>query len=266
MNAFLERGIPDFRCFESRRVRFPAHLHRHVELVLVLEGNPVAYADGEQCVLAPGDAFIAFPNQVHSYDPPTAEERACVLIIEPELITEFEPLLFDSVPKTSHLRGIADETMHNICTRLRELQHVHGLLELTERRALLLLLFGRILSHCELVQPSTDASSAFKGVVRYCMQHYAEEISLSVLERELHVSKYYVSHLFSEKMRLGFNDYINSLRVSHACRLLRQEGAAITAVSEAVGFATVRTFNRAFQKEMGMTPSEYKQLKKEEKK
>ncbi len=265
MNAFLERGIPEFRCTEGTRLRFPAHLHRHVELVLFRSGRAVAYADGERCELAAGDVFIAFPNQVHSYDPPTGEERYYVLIVEPELMAELQEILFHSVPKSAVLRGAVDEEMLSLARRLRELKAAHTVLEQTERRALLLLLFGKILSRCELVHSNAEASSAFKSVINYCTQNYEKELTLSVLERELHISKYYISHLFAERMRLGFNDYINSLRVSHACRLLRHAEQGVTAVGAAVGFSTTRTFNRAFLKEMGMTPSEYRTLKKGEK-
>ena len=64
--------------------------------------------------------------------------------------------------------------------------------------------------------------------------------------------------MMSAKLRMGFNDYINSLRVSNACKLLRKTDLSITEISERVGFNTLRTFNRAFSKQMGMTPREYR--------
>ena len=35
----------------------------------------------------------------------------------------------------------------------------------------------------------------------------------------------------------------------------------MTEISEAVGFNTLRTFNRSFQKQLGMTPSDYRAKK-----
>jgi AraC-like DNA-binding protein len=78
------------------------------------------------------------------------------------------------------------------------------------------------------------------------------------LERDLHISKYYISHVMSQKLNIGFNDYVNSLRISSACRLLRKSDRSITEISELVGFNTLRTFNRAFFKQMGVTPSDYR--------
>jgi AraC-like DNA-binding protein len=68
------------------------------------------------------------------------------------------------------------------------------------------------------------------------------------------------------KLQIGFNDYINSLRVSNACKYLVKSEKSITEISEIVGFNTLRTFNRAFVKQMGTTPSKYRNEKKAEKK
>ena len=62
----------------------------------------------------------------------------------------------------------------------------------------------------------------------------------------------------NKKLNMGFNDYVNQIRVSNACRKLSESDAAISQISEEVGFSTVRTFNRAFSKHVGMTPREYR--------
>ncbi|MBO7296439.1 MAG: helix-turn-helix transcriptional regulator, partial [Clostridia bacterium] len=63
---------------------------------------------------------------------------------------------------------------------------------------------------------------------------------------------------FGNKIGTGFNDYINALRVSEACRYLRRTNKSITEISALVGFGTLRTFNRAFIKQVGTSPSEYR--------
>ena len=57
---------------------------------------------------------------------------------------------------------------------------------------------------------------------------------------------------------MRFNDYINSLRVSKACLLLADNDKSITTISDSVGFSTIRTFNRAFLRQTGRSPSEYR--------
>ena len=62
----------------------------------------------------------------------------------------------------------------------------------------------------------------------------------------------------NQKLGMGFNDYINSIRIGNACRLLTESNAPISEISEEVGFNTVRTFNRAFVKHIGSSPREYR--------
>ena len=99
---------------------------------------------------------------------------------------------------------------------------------------------------------------AIGSVMNYCMAHYSEPLSLDLLEKKLHINKYYISHIMNQKLNMGFNDYINSIRISNACRKLSESNLSISEISDAVGFNTVRTFNRAFSKRMGISPREYR--------
>ena len=93
----------------------------------------------------------------------------------------------------------------------------------------------------------------------YCARHYTEEISLEELARDLHMSKYYVSHIFSEQLNTGFIDYINTLRLSEACRYLESTENNVTEIGELVGFGSTRTFNRVFKSRYQVSPLEYRQ-------
>lgn len=265
MIAPLERGIPDFRCHESRRLKFAAHLHRHLELVLFLEGEATAFADTERCVLRPGDAFIVFPNQVHRYDPPYTEERSIIVIVEPDMIPALTSRFFDSIPASAHLAGFVTDELIALAERLSELKRTSSPFEEAERQGLLTVLFSRALAACKLASAHAGETPAFQAVVNYCTTHYTGELSLATLERELHISRYYISHIFADKLQIGFNDYVNSLRVSHACRYLKDEEHGITEIGALSGFSTPRTFNRAFLKQTGLTPSEYRKKVKEHK-
>ena len=107
--------------------------------------------------------------------------------------------------------------------------------------------------------PRTD-SGALRSIVTFCSKNYARDLSLTLLEENLGLSKYYISHLFGNKLGLRFNDYINSLRIFEACKLLVSSEDSISAISDAVGFNTLRTFNRAFMKQMGASPSDYRRF------
>ena len=261
MIAYLEKKTTGFLINESKKLQFPAHLHRHIEFVILLDARTTAYADTECCVLQPGDAFIAFPNQVHRYDPPCEGERSIIVIVDPDMVPDLCTTFFDVLPRSAHLKAFLCDEVKALCARLSELMTVSSPLEEIERRALLTALFSRVLAAARPMARESTAN-AVGAVVNYCAQHYTEDLSLETLERELHISRYYISHMFTQKLRIGFNDYVNSLRVSHACRYLQNEDRPITEISTLVGFSGPRTFNRAFAKCIGMTPSEYRKQNK----
>ena len=74
MIAYYEARDKDFAAWRGHHLSCPAHLHPHLELVVFCGGSSVAYADTERCELQPGDIFLAFPSQVHSYESTCTEE------------------------------------------------------------------------------------------------------------------------------------------------------------------------------------------------
>lgn len=54
-------------------------------------------------------------------------------------------------------------------------------------------------------------------------------------------------------------DFVRNLRVKRASEMIRQSKMTISEISIAVGFSDQRYFSRVFKKEMGMTPSEYRE-------
>jgi YesN/AraC family two-component response regulator len=142
-----------------------------------------------------------------------------------------------------------------LSTACHEENHPYGD---ARRRGYLLALFSELLGKMNVTGISVGDSGALRSIVAFCTRNFSENLSLSLLEEKLHLNKYYISHLFSGKLGLRFNDYVNSLRISEACRYLVATDYSVTEISEMVGFNTLRTFNRSFTKQMGTSPSEYR--------
>ena len=92
----------------------------------------------------------------------------------------------------------------------------------------------------------------------FCNENYKTEISLEQVAKNLHISKYYISHLLNDKLNISFSEYINSLRVADAVVMLEEGQYGMSEIAERCGFNTLRTFNRAFSMVYNMPPSQYK--------
>lgn len=228
----------------------------------MIEGDSVGYADTVREEIHSDDIFLTFPNQIHFYET-FAKEKYWIFIFSPDLIPEFSETLSLAIPRSPVLKKAGTQPeikrlLHALMENEKQLltNETPYLQNLT--RGYLLSLFSLLLPQMELEQISISDSGALRSIVSYCTSNFSENLSLSLLEEKLHLNKYYISHLFSKKLGLRFNDYINSLRISEACRYLLNSDSSITEISEIVGFNTQRTFNRAFIKAMGTTPGEYR--------
>ena len=87
------------------------------------------------------------------------------------------------------------------------------------------------------------------------------ELTLPRLASRLSVSTHHLSQVINERLKRSFNDFVNSYRVEEAKRRLSDPSAghySLIAIAEDVGFNSKSSFNAAFKKQTGMTPSEFR--------
>ena len=96
------------------------------------------------------------------------------------------------------------------------------------------------------------------GITRFLQEHLAEEISLSVLAEEFHLSAQYISQLFKSEIGVGFLAYLTNIRMERAKKLLLTTALSIAEVSGQSGYADYRVLTKVFKKAEGVTPSQYR--------
>ena len=234
------------------------HLHYHLELIAIYDGECEVTVDDETFIARGGDIFLTFPNQSHSYKT-LSKETYSLAIISPDMTPELQKILTTSRPKENIIRGAAmREDIRDIIEGISNTFYSNEPYKELILRGYVTALFGKILPMLELDSLKAPELNSLDTIMNYCINNSHKPLSLELLEKELHISKYYVSHVMHEKLNVGFNEYVNSLRVSNACIYLLKTDMSITEISDAVGFNSIRTFNRAFAKQMKVSPSEYR--------
>lgn len=102
------------------------------------------------------------------------------------------------------------------------------------------------------------ASLPIQQAVSYMNEHFVEQITLKGLAKQLSFSTNYLGMLFKKQMGCTFNEYLNTLRLKHACNLLSSSDISVKEISYASGYSSVEYFMYAFKKKMLMTPIEYR--------
>ena len=83
-------------------------------------------------------------------------------------------------------------------------------------------------------------------------------LKLSDVARLAASNRTYVSNFFNEVNGTSFYDYINGLRIEHACNLMRTTDLKLQEIALQSGFNSRATFNRVFFNLKGCAPSEWK--------
>jgi len=86
-------------------------------------------------------------------------------------------------------------------------------------------------------------------------------ITLDKIAEELKVSKSHLSRIFNAELQVSFPEYLNTLRVEEAKLYLRHpdfSNYTLIAIGLEAGFNSKTTFNNAFKKITGTTPSDFK--------
>ena len=231
-----------------------AHLHKELEIIYVRKGKAVAYADKNSYLLNAGDMFIAFPNQVHYYRTVIRGEFM-VLIFSPDILYDVSSKISKSKPDINCFTSLDDGNLKDIFDSIYSLDGEYKNIAIS---GYLNVVMSRILPKLRLQTVDTENNSAFFNVIDFCTRNFKDDITLDIVAEELHLSKYYISRLINNRLKQNFNEYINNLRISEACNLLRVTDKKIADISEDVGFGTIRSFNRSFKLIMGMSPAEYR--------
>ena len=109
----------------------------------------------------------------------------------------------------------------------------------------------------------SDHFENHKQFVLYCIEYiennFSDKISLDEISRKSAMSKSNFCTLFARLTGHSFNSYLNLCRIKNATEYIKK-GYKITAIYGLCGYNDFSTFNRNFNKIMGMSPREYKKL------
>lgn len=110
---------------------------------------------------------------------------------------------------------------------------------------------------------SKSAEEKIARVVDFIRDNFSADLSREGLAAAVDLSPDHLSRAFNAATGTRIDEYINALRIQEAEKLLSGTNDTVLAISFNVGFENVRTFNRAFQKLNGMSPTAYRSRSKE---
>lgn len=247
-----------------RDMEYPMLIHKQIEIIYMLNGNAVCNIDGIESTLSVGDVAVVFPYVAHSYSFTGAEY--VMLFFQPDVCPDYELLIKRQKPIDPFIkRGKADH-FGELIRKARSAHEAQTDLGTKLTKSYINVIMGELLGEMELTEHAASDHSSLNALLSYCSENYVDpSISINSLSKAIGISPKHCSHIISTLMNTNFRQYVNSLRVLEAARLLANTELAITRIALDVGYENQSTFNRVFLNQYGMTPKEYrlsKQIKK----
>jgi AraC-like DNA-binding protein len=273
------REWESFHCELIRGSSYHAawHFHPELQLTLVLRSRGYRVVGDKITALRPGDLVLVGANLPHVWhqEPPGAGVEAAVHAIVVRFRETFagrDLLELAEVAEVCQLfrragRGleITGRTRQEAARRLEQLPRLTGLARLNELLAILGLLaqsreLKSIASTGYVPNLSTDDQERMERITSHIHAHLDEPIGRAQVARTAHLSPGAFSRFFKLRTGKSLPEYVNELRVGHACRLLANERSKIIDIALESGFSNLANFNRRFRQITKVSPRDYRRF------
>lgn len=260
----------------NKLLPYPTHCHADYELNFTERGRGARRIIGDSSEVI-GDydlVLITGQNLEHVW-----ERYHCESSDVREITIHFSSDLFEGAfsQKTlfQSIRVMLDKAQRGLAFSEEAIQRVYPLLDTLsakENGFYAVLQFMSILYELSLdSQAKVLSSSSFarfrhlvdsvriNKVQDYVEEHYMEEIRLSTLADMVGMTVVSFSRFFRQATGQTFSDYLISIRLEHASRLLLDSRIPIAEVCFECGFNNLSNFNRIFKKNKHCSPKEYRE-------
>lgn len=105
---------------------------------------------------------------------------------------------------------------------------------------------------------NAESQTLIFNVQNYIEMNLGEDLGLETIANRFFVSKYYLSHCFSQVTGYTLQEFIITGRIAKAKDLLLTTQDEVSAIGEAVGFHNTSNFIRTFKKREGVSPLQYR--------
>ncbi|ODM28037.1 hypothetical protein A7W90_03385 [Clostridium sp. Bc-iso-3] len=95
-------------------------------------------------------------------------------------------------------------------------------------------------------------------IVKFINTNYSEQLSVGEIAERFYISQYYLCRTFKEITGYTIVQYINTVRVKEAKKLLSHDNLKMIQVAEKTGFGSIAQFNRVFREIVGCSPLNYR--------
>ena len=267
----------DFELFyyeDHSHLKVDLHTHDYYEFYFFLEGNVHMQIGKELYPVQLGDIMIIPPGVPHHtiIGDSNMPYRRFVFWIS----REYCNLLLQSSPDYAYVMQYVETnkryifhtdqiTFHSVQSKLlRLLDEMHS--PKFGHNAQISICVNDLILHLNRIAYKQNTPTAkntdhllYQQLTEYIEEHLDEDLSLETLSKKFFVSKYHIAHVFKDNIGLSIHQYITKKRLN-LCKEALEGQISITEAYQLYGFGDYSSFYRAFKKEFGISPKDFRDM------
>jgi len=242
-----------------------SHMHKEMEVLLVLDGEAHLYIDAIAYPLHKGDVVVLSPYTLHYYTfASDCDFRHVCLCFDTALLydiplkadienrrTTITPIIHGSTRCAEHIeKAFAAHTKKQAGWECAVIGHIS-------------LLFGVWAEEGYLTKnPQPNAPTVYETIFRFIAEHFTEDITSADLAAALGFHNSYVCRLFRKSFGESFGQYLCRYRIEKTKSLLQYTDTPISQIALDTGFNSFSYYSQKFKAYTHMTPSAYRKAKR----
>ena len=247
------------------------HSHRAIELTFIKSGEGIRFVGDDIGIIEPPELVLIGANLPHYWSGLNASAGAAaqfevdprsglhslpeMAALEPLLATAQHGLLFESDMANEFGERLRRMSALNPLGRLAELLTV--LADLSQRVDDALLLSKKPFT---LTATSPRADEVSKAI-DFLIDHFQEDLAVDDICQAVGLSRATLSRCFRRYTGRSVIEFLNGVRIDHACRLLVETPNSISDIAFRSGFGNLSHFNRQFRRARDLSPRDYRGLR-----
>lgn len=265
------------RFYDYDHFTFPWHFHSEFEIIYVRESHGERFVADSMEYFRPGDLILLGSNlphymrsnEIYYKGDPELRVKGVVIQFAHDYMShainkyaEFThiKLLLSNAKRGYHFPHPQNqEIIRNIeaLPDYKGLQRIIHLLLLLDKMAAFK--DKRLLGSPHFSENITVSfDNRIEKILSFLNYHYLENISLDDLASKFPMNTSAFCRYFRQKTGKSYVNYVQDLRIGHACKLLIGTAYDISYISIECGFNTICHFNKIFKRKTSLTPSEYR--------
>lgn len=253
---------------------FPIHWHEQLELIYVLDGDLVISGEGDIQWVHQHDLMLINPGEIHHIESTSTYSRYYCVIIDPMFLSSS---YFDSCESNYLLPLFSSKIkLTNRVESQDSKDYFLQLINLFQQRpkgfelglkGLIYMFLSTLFSQTSIAEVpsplmSVKKQSYVKNALKFIHDNYTLNFTLEDLGAQLHVSHFYIAHLFKTYTGTSIQKYLIEYRLKRSLIQLIHSDTTIIDIAMANGFNDPNYFSRQFKKVFNLSPLQYRQKHK----